>query len=262
MHPFKTLTRCIFYYNVRCQFFKCIFPSENLNKGMNYWTIYWKCFLATLFKWFLLGFHFCWSGVCSTSNTTRTNWSWSRKGQWTGWTTSFQPTTWCRTSSKSKKVCNRIAALALCLLLDGKLVCPAPKQETLALYKSRGNSFNRNKKRKVTIYWKVIVCMRKEIGVLKESNPPKKHLLSLYISLCKQFKINSRFFGHWFREEKIVKKNSIWAHMVGPGYQIFSLWENHVKPFQYKLRRKAHGPWYIYTWEMVIKRCNHQLLTT
>ena len=33
VHPFKTLTRCIFYYDVRCQFFKCILPSEKLKQG-------------------------------------------------------------------------------------------------------------------------------------------------------------------------------------------------------------------------------------
>lgn len=38
--------------------------------------------------------------------------------------------------------------MALRLLLDGKLVCPAPKLETLALYKSRGNTFQQKQKKK------------------------------------------------------------------------------------------------------------------
>lgn len=46
------------------------------------------------------------------------------------------------------KKCNRAAALALHLLLDGKLVCPASKLETLAFYKSRGNSFQQKQKEK------------------------------------------------------------------------------------------------------------------
>lgn len=52
-----------------------------------------------------------------------------------------------------QNLCNRIAALALCLLLDGKLICPAPKLETLALYRAERTLSKKKKKgNKETIY--------------------------------------------------------------------------------------------------------------
>jgi len=56
VHPFKTLTRCIFYYDVRCQFFKCILPSEKLKQGYELLNYILKAFPNNPFEVFYWAF--------------------------------------------------------------------------------------------------------------------------------------------------------------------------------------------------------------
>ena len=55
VHPFKTLTRCIFYYDVRCQFFKCILQKK-LKQGYELLNYILKAFPNNPFEVFYWAF--------------------------------------------------------------------------------------------------------------------------------------------------------------------------------------------------------------